>query len=64
MKWIKGIGLFLIANFLIYITLSVTANLLINFVLPAFGIDVRGVFTPLAIIRRSTTRSCCRSSRV
>jgi heat shock protein HtpX len=45
MKWIKGIGLFLIANFLIYVTLSVTANLLINFVLPAFGIDLRGVFS-------------------
>ena len=45
MKWIKGIGLFLIANFLIYITLSVTANVLINFVLPAFGIDLRGAFS-------------------
>jgi len=45
MKWIKGIGLFLIANFLIYITLSITANVLINFVLPAFGIDLRGVFS-------------------
>ena len=45
MKWLKGIGLFLIANFLIYITLSITTNLLINFVLPAFGIDLRGVFS-------------------
>ena len=26
MKWIKGIGLFLIANFLIYLTLSLTAQ--------------------------------------
>ncbi len=43
MKWIKGVGLFLIANFLIYLTLSITANILINVVLPAFGIDVRGV---------------------
>ncbi len=50
MKWIKGIGLFLIANFLIYITLSVTANLLINFVLPAFGIDVRGVFSQQLLV--------------
>jgi heat shock protein HtpX len=45
MKWLKGIGLFLIANFLIYLTLSITVNILINVVLPAFGIDVRGVFS-------------------
>ncbi|BCA56383.1 putative protease htpX [Nitrospira sp. KM1] len=50
MKWIKGIGLFLIANFLIYITLSFTANLLINAVLPAFGIDVRGVFNQQLLV--------------
>lgn len=43
MKWLKGIGLLLISNFLIYITLTITATLLINVVLPAFGIDVRGV---------------------
>ena len=36
MKWLKGIGLFLITNFLIFISLSFTANLLINAVLPAF----------------------------
>lgn len=45
MKWIKGIGLFLIANFLIYLTLSFTVSILINIVLPMFGIDVRGVFS-------------------
>jgi heat shock protein HtpX len=45
MKWIKGIALFLIANFLIYLTLSFTVNILINIVLPMFGIDVRGVFS-------------------
>lgn len=45
MKWLKGIGLFLIANFLIYLTLSITVNILVNVVLPAFGIDVRGVFS-------------------
>ena len=50
MKWLKGIGLFLIANFLIYITLSFTANLLINAVLPAFGIDVRGVFNQQLLV--------------
>ena len=50
MKWIKGIGLFLIANFLIYLTLSFTANLLVNVVLPMFGIDVRGVFSQQLLV--------------
>jgi heat shock protein HtpX len=50
MKWLKGIGLFLIANFLIYLTLSFTANLLINTFLPAFGIDVRGVFSQQLLV--------------
>jgi heat shock protein HtpX len=50
MKWLKGIGLFLIANFLIYLTLSFTANLLINTLLPAFGIDVRGVFNQQLLV--------------
>src|SRR5574341_128872 len=43
MKWLKGMTLLLIANVLIFITLSITFNVLVNFVLPAFGIDVRGV---------------------
>jgi len=42
MKWLKGITLLLIANVLIFITLSITFTLLINIILPAFGIDVRG----------------------
>ncbi|HJR77930.1 MAG TPA: protease HtpX [Nitrospiraceae bacterium] len=50
MKWLKGIGLFLIANFLIYLTLSITVNILINVVLPAFGVDVRGVFSQELLI--------------
>jgi len=50
MKWIKGIGLFLIANFLIYLTLSITANILINIILPMFGIDVRGVFNEQLLV--------------
>lgn len=50
MKWIKGIGLFLIANVLIYLTLSFTANLLINVVLPAFGIDVRSIFSQQLLV--------------
>ncbi len=43
MKWLKGITLLLIANVLIFVTLSFSFNLLVNFILPAFGIDVRGV---------------------
>jgi heat shock protein HtpX len=43
MKWLKGMTLLLIANVLIFITLSITFNILVNFILPAFGIDVRGV---------------------
>jgi heat shock protein HtpX len=42
MKWLKGIGLLLIANVLIFVTLSITFHVLVNIVLPAFGIDVRG----------------------
>ena len=42
MKWLKGIGLLLIANVLIFITLSITFHILVNVVLPAFGVDVRG----------------------
>jgi len=43
MKWLKGITLLLIANVLIFVTLSITFTLLVNVILPAFGIDVRGV---------------------
>jgi heat shock protein HtpX len=35
---------------LIYLTLSITANLLVNVVLPAFGIDVRGVFSQQLLV--------------
>ena len=42
MKSLKGIGLFLIANFLIMMTLYITAPIIIDVVLPMFGIDVRG----------------------
>lgn len=42
MKWLKGIGLLLIANILIMVTLSLTIPILINVILPMFGIDVRG----------------------
>jgi len=42
MKWLKGIGLLLIANILIMVTLSITVPIVINVILPMFGIDVRG----------------------
>ncbi|MGQ0811254.1 MAG: protease HtpX [Nitrospiraceae bacterium] len=42
MKWLKGITLLLIANVLIFVTLSISFNVIVNFVLPVFGIDVRG----------------------
>ncbi|MER3422535.1 MAG: protease HtpX [Nitrospiraceae bacterium] len=42
MKWLKGIGLLLIANVLIFVTLSITFHVLVHIILPAFGIDVRG----------------------
>ena len=42
MKKLKGIGLLLISNILIFVTLSITVNILIEFILPAFDIDLRG----------------------
>ncbi|MDH4083066.1 MAG: protease HtpX [Nitrospira sp.] len=42
MKSFKGIGLLLMANILIMVTLSITVPIVINVILPMFGIDVRG----------------------
>jgi len=42
LKKLKGIGLLLIANILISITLYIVFNILAYVVLPAFGIDIRG----------------------
>ena len=42
MKWMKGMVLLFAANILIMVTLSLTVPLLINFILPMFGIDLRG----------------------
>ena len=42
MKRLKGIGLLLLANILIFATLSITFTVLSEFILPAFGIDLRG----------------------
>ena len=44
MKKMKGIGLLLMANILIFITLSITFTLLSEVILPAFGIDLSGSF--------------------
>jgi heat shock protein HtpX len=41
MKNLKGIVLLLVANVLIFITLSITFTILVQIVLPAFGIDLR-----------------------
>jgi len=42
LKKLRGIGLLILSNILIMLTLSLTVPLLVNIVLPAFGIDVRG----------------------
>ncbi|HKI60540.1 MAG TPA: protease HtpX [Mariprofundaceae bacterium] len=42
MRSFKGIGLLIITNILIMFTLIITGTILINFVLPQFGIDLRG----------------------
>ncbi len=42
MKWMKGTFLLLGANILIMVTLSLTVPLLLNTILPEFGIDLRG----------------------
>ena len=43
MKKFKGIGLLLLSNILIIVTLSITFTLLSQFLLPMFGIDIRGI---------------------
>lgn len=42
MRWFKGVFLLIAANLLIFFTLAITGTILIQFVLPAFGIDLRG----------------------
>ena len=42
MNRIKGISLLLLANVLIFITLSISFTILAEMILPAFGIDIRG----------------------
>jgi heat shock protein HtpX len=42
MRSLKSIGWLIAANLLIFLTLAISGNILIHFVLPAFGIDLRG----------------------
>jgi heat shock protein HtpX len=42
MRSLKGIFLLIITNILVFITLAITGTILIEFVLPGFGIDLRG----------------------
>jgi len=42
MQWFKGIFLLIVTNLLIFITLAITGTILIDYVLPQFGIDLRG----------------------
>ncbi|MDX8397946.1 MAG: protease HtpX [Mariprofundaceae bacterium] len=44
MKSLKGIGLLIITNILIMATLMISGTLIVNFILPMFGIDVRDSF--------------------
>jgi len=44
MRAFKGIFLLILTNLLVFLTLIISGNILIHFVLPAFGIDVRGAF--------------------
>ena len=43
MKKLKGIGLLLLSNILIVVTLSITFTILSQVILPNFGIDIRGI---------------------
>ncbi|RMH60712.1 MAG: protease HtpX [Zetaproteobacteria bacterium] len=44
MRSLKGFFLLIVANLLVFLTLVISGNILIHFVLPAFGIDMRGTF--------------------
>lgn len=50
MKNMKGLGLLLLSNILIFITLSITFFVLSNFILPAFGIDLRGYINQMDLL--------------
>ncbi|MDQ6992506.1 MAG: protease HtpX [Mariprofundus sp.] len=42
MRSFKGLFMLIITNLLVFLTLAISGSILINFVLPAFGIDLRG----------------------
>jgi len=44
MRWFKSIFLLVISNLLVFLTLVISGNVLIYYVLPALGIDLRGSF--------------------
>ncbi|GMR00127.1 MAG: protease HtpX [Zetaproteobacteria bacterium] len=44
MRSFKGLFLLIMTNLLVFLTLIISGNILINFVLPMFGIDMRGNF--------------------
>ena len=44
MRSFKGLFMLIITNLLVFLTLAISGTIIINFILPAFGIDVRGSF--------------------
>ncbi|MDX8391129.1 MAG: protease HtpX [Mariprofundaceae bacterium] len=44
MRGFKGIFMLILTNLLVFLTLIISGGILIHFVLPAFGIDMRGSF--------------------
>lgn len=47
MRSFKGIFMLILTNLLVFLTLVITGNILIGFVLPMFGIDLRGSITSM-----------------
>jgi len=47
MRAFKGIFMLILTNLLVFLTLIISGNILIAFVLPAFGIDLRGSITSM-----------------
>jgi len=44
MRSFKGLFMLIITNLLVFLTLAISGSIIINFILPAFGIDLRGSF--------------------
>jgi heat shock protein HtpX len=44
MRSFKGLFMLIITNLLVFLTLAISGSIIINFILPAFGIDMRGSF--------------------